>query len=82
MGDESSSTKLTSSAPSFCGKLWGGLYPGSLESSVLPSGGTGPDAGTELLGLSDSLTGKGGGLTWPDAAVPSGPERMNFHDFC
>lgn len=59
----------------FCEKLGGGLYPALLASSELGSGGTGPGAGTLALGLSESLTGNGGGFTWPEAAVPSGPEK-------
>lgn len=75
-GDWSSSMKLES--PEFCVKFGGGLYWGSPSSAGLASGGSGPDAGTELLGLSESLLGNGGGFTWPDAAVPSGPVRKDF----
>lgn len=63
VGDESSSTKVPSSAPAFWLKFGGGLYWGSLLSSELGSGGAGPDAGAVLVFLSDSLTGNGGGFT-------------------
>ena len=53
------------------------MYWGSLPSAGLEGGGSGPDAGTVLLGLSESLGENGGGFTWPDAAVPSGPVRKD-----
>lgn len=54
----------------------GGAWPKSLD-PLIPF--------SELLipelvspGLSESDVGNGGGFTWPEAAVPSGPRIKNF----